>query len=169
MIARVLRVLISAFVLLLFVTLVGFTEVLTVRGESMERTLSDGNQILVLRTHRLPATAQRALVERGSVVVVADPSGRGRLLVKRLVAQGHQRVRLTDGILSIDGLPDNSVDSALTTPGESWGEFSAHPHGFEVPPEEYFVLGDNRTVHGDSRAFGPIRLSQIRGLLLLSW
>jgi type IV secretory pathway protease TraF len=33
-------------------------------------------------------------------------------------------------------------------------------------PEQYFLLGDNRTAALDSRVFGPVERTQILGVLL---
>ncbi len=35
------------------------------------------------------------------------------------------------------------------------------------PPESVFVLGDNRAVSEDSRAFGPVRYSDLLGRALV--
>jgi signal peptidase I len=38
-----------------------------------------------------------------------------------------------------------------------------------VPPGEFYVLGDNRTISCDSRYWGPIKGSSIVGKVVLVW
>jgi signal peptidase I len=42
------------------------------------------------------------------------------------------------------------------------------PKPITVPPDEYFVLGDNRTASDDSRFWGPVKRSWLVGLVRVS-
>ncbi len=42
-------------------------------------------------------------------------------------------------------------------------------HPYRVPPGEFYMLGDNRTISCDSRYWGPIKGSSIIGKVVLVW
>ena len=42
-------------------------------------------------------------------------------------------------------------------------------HPYRVPPDDFYVLGDNRAISCDSRYWGPIKGSSIIGKVVLVW
>jgi len=125
---------------------------------------------------------------RGDIIVCFSPDDNTRL-VKRLVAVPGDTVELRDGVLYLNGerstyriLPGEVFDfSALeraaggglaqeTTAGHSRpimvlpGFAARRSFGpTTLPPDMYFVLGDNRDNSKDSRYFGPVSRDQIVG------
>ena len=140
---------------------------------------------------RVPFTmwrlAEWADPQRGDVVVFRSPQD-GKQMVKRVVALPGETVAMVDNLLYINGRP---ADVALAEPGcdsatarggrifaiESLGGAAeAHPivvtpslparrsfPPMTVPPDHYFVLGDNRDNSGDSRYFGFLPRANITG------
>ena len=124
-----------------------------VQAHSMEPTYRPGDHLLVRSWG-----AGEALPHRGDVVVVAAPDGSD--LVKRVAAVAGDEVGIADGLLVVDGvevrepyLDQGSVDSTWFGP-------------VVVPAGHVFVLGDHRDDSVDSRRFGPIPASAVRGTVV---
>lgn len=108
--------------------------------------LHDGERILVeCVTPRLGSLA------RGDVVVLEPPGGDGERYVKRIVALPGDIVREDSGTVFVNNHP---VARAHTAPD---------PHRWIVPPDHYFVMGDNTDHSFDSRMFGSVPQSRIIG------
>lgn len=173
---RVCSVLMDAIIILLIVLLAVYMlfEPVVIEGSSMEKTVSDGDTVVIRKTHAAPA--------RGSVVVFAYGNTR---LIKRVVAVAGDRVGLCYGA---DG---NSVElyldsgSGLTRLDESYiaepmdapsggvyeamniaANFAALEAGEElitVDAGKFIAFGDNRNVSRDSRYYGQFDVKKIVG------
>ena len=137
--------------LVLFLALVAHP--VRVQAHSMEPTYRPGDHLLVRSWG-----AGRDLPRRGDVVVVQVPDGGD--LVKRVAAVAGDEVGIADGLLVVDGvevkepyLDQASVDGTWFGP-------------VVVPPGHVFVLGDHRGDSVDSRRFGPIPVSAVRGTVV---
>jgi signal peptidase I len=128
---------------------------LVVQSASMEPTIKIGQTISVHRN------AYRTLPPaRGDIVVFPIPQDQttasGVDLVKRVIGLPGETISSVYGEVWIDGRPLN----------EPWLAKSTVTTGLQtqrIPPDEYFVLGDNRGDSDDSRVFGPISRSLIVG------
>jgi signal peptidase I len=71
-----------------------------------------------------------------------------RLLIKRVVGCPGDTLQIKDGVLHRN---DEAVDEPFvkTDAGGDWGPYT-------VPPDRYFVMGDNRYDSADSRFIGPV-------------
>lgn len=146
---------------------------------SMVPTLAAGDVVAVHRT---------TTVERGDVVVFGLPCDPQREYVKRVVARAGQSVEVRCRVLYVDGAPldgDGGADfpdlAAVEAPGCSSsvvvrGELvpavpldamasdpCALQRRYVVPRDMVFVVGDNRGGSHDSRAFGGVPLTYLRG------
>jgi signal peptidase I len=94
----------------------------------------------------------------GDVVVLDDPTGHVDTLVKRVIAVGGQTVDLMDGQVVVDGVV---LDEPYTHGLPSDPMSQAMP--YLVPEGSVWLMGDNRTNSADSRVFGAVPLTDIRG------
>ena len=125
-----------------------------VRSWSMYPALQPGTHRW---TRRLRATAP---VRRGDIVVI-DSAELGRRVVKRVIGLPGETVDVTSGAVLVDGrpLPEPYVRS------------SGGPTGsYRLPADSYFVLGDNRPLSSDSRAWATpyVPRAAITGRLLVA-
>lgn len=166
---RRLRWLVGPVVVLLVVLLVRSFLVTPfgIPSRSMEDTLQVGDRILVTRTTS-PGDLQRGdvivfdasrafnlrLPDRGVVARVLEAleslvgQGQPTDYVKRVVGLPGDRVRCcaADGRLEVNGTP---LDEPYLKPGQ---DPSTTPFDVLVPPNRFWVLGDNRGGSTDSRA-----------------
>lgn len=96
--------------------------------------------------------------EVGDIVVLDDPTGTVQTLIKRVVATGGQTVDLVDGQVMVDGV---AIDEPYTYGKPSEPMVVEMP--YEVPENSVWLMGDNRTNSADSRVFGAVPLSEVRG------
>jgi len=78
--------------------------------------------------------------------------------IKRVIGLPGETVLIKNGVVYINGKPlkEPYVDSPMSDMPE-----------VKVPEDSVFVMGDNRSVSLDSRAFGPIKISSIIGRAVL--
>lgn len=81
-------------------------------------------------------------------------------LIKRIVAVGGDEVGARDGSLRINGDPVAEGYLPEDTLIEDFGPVA-------VPPDEVFVMGDNRDQSADSRLFGTVPTDEIIGEAVL--
>ncbi|MDQ6722560.1 MAG: signal peptidase I [Candidatus Dormibacteraeota bacterium] len=126
-----------------------------VEGLSMFATLDDNDYLIANKLdYRLHAP------QRGDIIILRPPSDNSKDFIKRIIALPGEKILITEGAVYINGhkldepyLPEQWV--ALN----SWGG----PNGTVVPPNQYFVMGDNRNRSQDSRIFGFITRDRIDG------
>ncbi|MGE5561300.1 MAG: signal peptidase I [Chloroflexota bacterium] len=122
----------------------------TVDGRSMRPTLDHGQRLLVSRL-----AYRDKLPQRGDIIVFRNPHGQGDDYVKRVIGLPGDLVELRLGRVYINGAP-------LAEP--YLGEHPSQDFGpTRVRDDAVFVLGDNRGQSEDSRYFGDVALSAIRG------
>ena len=137
-----------------------FFRICRVDGNSMQRTLQDGQQLIV---SNLPK------IEAGDIIVFYQTSEISHqfneALVKRVIATEHQTVRIdyNEGKVYVDNvLLNEPYVSLLTHYGQDTNQWTSPPNvpGFNyetrvfevtVPEGCYFVMGDNRNNSADSR------------------
>ena len=125
--------------------------VMPTKGDSMLPTVPSGSLIWVMPFTSIERDDLVAFCHDG--VTFAGACLGGESLLKRVVATTGQAVAFEHGILYVDGLPEKrNVDKTMLT---------ALP--YVVERDEWFVLGDNRSVSIDSRNFGPIQRQQVFG------
>lgn len=125
-----------------------------IEGFSMGKTLSDGDRVFVSRV----MTAMK-LYDRGDMVVFKHHTGEKTIkMVKRVIAVEGDRVQIEEGkvyvneaLLQEDYITGNTEGSIDTVVGEN----------------KIFVLGDNREGSVDSRVFGAIDASEVRGKVVM--
>ncbi|HEX8152867.1 MAG TPA: signal peptidase I [Thermoanaerobaculia bacterium] len=121
-----------------------FLHIYKIPSASMEPTLQTGDVIVVTRYFR-------GEPQRGDVVVFRSGN---ELVVKRVIATPGELVDSHEGRVRIGGYAISEPYARGAT-----GAMQAQL----VAPESFFVLGDNRGVSEDSRAWGPVRRERIVG------
>ena len=126
-----------------------------VEGLSMFATLDDNDYLIANKIdYRLHAP------QRGDIIILRPPSDNSKDFIKRIIALPGERILISHGIVYINGhkLDEPYLPEAWTQL-ETWGGAD----GTVVPPNAYFVMGDNRNRSQDSRIFGFIGRDRIDG------
>lgn len=130
-----------------------------VNGESMDPTFKTGDYLLIDEvTYRFHEP------ERGDVVIFRAPPEPDKFFVKRIVGLPGDTVSIGGSVVTITNKehPKGLIlsESFITHPG-------LNSLSVTVPEGEYFVMGDNRAGSYDSRSWGTLPKSEIRGRALL--
>ncbi|MGB6986716.1 MAG: signal peptidase I [Candidatus Aquilonibacter sp.] len=121
-----------------------------VSGPSMSPHVSSG-EFVVINTlayrFRTPA--------RGDIVTFRHDGVTPELYIKRVIGLPGDRIRIDRGVVYVNG-------ARLNEPYVEHSDDRSIPE-ITVPAENVYVLGDNRAVSEDSRAFGPVPYSTLTG------
>jgi signal peptidase I len=108
----------------------------------------------------------------GDVVVFIWPKDRSKDFIKRVIATEGQTIEVRDRQVFIDGKPWDDPHatwmaqkrtSAPGAAGDNYGPYT-------VPKDHVFVMGDNRDQSYDSRFWGAVPMSDIKGqALVIYW
>lgn len=151
-----------------------------VLGSSMEPSLHDGQYLLVnkaiyfsLDTGELKrwfpifdwgeprVNYLFSPPRRGDIVIFQPPNGSSAPYIKRVIALPGETVEIRGGAIYVDGWP-------LEEPYAK--ERPAYTVGAQVvPPNYYFVLGDNRNNSSDSHIWGMVPYQNIVGKTWLAY
>jgi signal peptidase I len=160
---------------------------------SMAPTLLPGDFIFAYRLPygvRIPLTETKWIVHapaRGEVVVFTFPDQPKVSYVKRVIGLPGDRVEILHGALQVNGKKMEYTPKTSMSLDPSFELVAEHaPEGTRdifrrkgggsksfapliVPPNEVFLLGDNRDVSDDSRYWGTVPLERIDGRVQLIW
>ena len=152
----ILEVILSAIAIFLFVYLL-ILQPHKIKGASMEPNFYNGEYLLTDKlSYRL------RLPRRGEVIIFEAPGANGEEFIKRIIALPGERISINDGHYYVNGIKLSELyipDTTLTFPNV----FLKSGQDLTVPPNSYFVSGDNRTASSDSRAWGFITKDKITG------
>ncbi|WP_303852420.1 signal peptidase I [Seleniivibrio woodruffii] len=136
-------------------------------SESMVGTLLKGDFILLNRLAYIFSAP-----ERGDVVVFEYPLDPSKDFIKRVIGTPGDKIELKDKTIYVNGVaqpePYKQVNGIVSMPGE----LSAKDNfpQFTVPQGKYFMMGDNRDNSYDSRFWGFVDESSIKGhAVLIYW
>ncbi len=149
-----------------------------VQGPSMEPTFSDG-EYLIIQEFGYKQTSvgprddpwftvypQKEL-QRFDVAVFHPPYGEEQYYIKRVIGLPGETVILRQGRVTIRSaeFPSGRVlDETGYLPIDL---VTAGNVSVTLKEHEYFVMGDNRNVSQDSRAFGPVSKDHLTGKVIL--
>lgn len=150
-------------------------------SSSMEDTLLVGDHLLVnkfIYGLEVPFTETRVLTlrdpQRGDIIVFEFPEDRDksyfkrRDFIKRIIGLPGDRVAIRQKKVFVNGesfrIPQEVYkdNSLIAGPRDNLSEFT-------VPPDQYFVMGDNRDRSYDSRFWGFVTRDEIKGLAFIKY
>jgi signal peptidase I len=148
---------------------------------SMEATLQIGDHILVNKfiygvkipfTHKTIVPGKEP--KRGDIIVFEFPKDPKKDFIKRVIGEPGDVIEIRNKKILINNKPieenygfylDPSVFPESVRPRDNFGPFT-------VPPQNYFVMGDNRDHSFDSRFWGTVDSSSVKGkafIIYWSW
>ncbi len=128
-----------------------------VKGASMEPNFHDGEYIL---TNKYEYRFHQP--QRGDVVVFKSPQNPEIDYIKRIIGLPGERIKIVNNHFYINDvqLEEPYIANDLYTYN---GSYLSAGEEITIPPDYYFVSGDNRPRSSDSREWGPIHKSAIIG------
>jgi signal peptidase I len=123
-----------------------------VEGTSMLPRLEDSDRLFINKfVYHVSA------IDRGDVVVFHYPRDPEKSYIKRVIALPGDELRVDQGHVYVNG----RLLSEPYVPPEFQDNRSVAE--MTLPPHEYYMMGDHRSISSDSRDFGPVERSLIYG------
>lgn len=133
----------------------------SISGPSMSPNFHDGDFVFVdqLSYELRPA-------KRGEVIIFHGPASNGEDLLKRIIGLPGERVVVSNNTVTIFNdenpkgfvLAESYLDPSAVTTGAA---------SVTLGEDQYFVMGDNRSVSFDSRSWGALDAERIVGKVAL--
>jgi len=123
-----------------------------VEGTSMQPELRDQDRLFINKF-----AYHFENISRGDVVVFHYPLDPSKSYIKRVIALPGDTLRIDDGRVYVNGkrIAEPYVPAR-------YRDDRSYPK-IVVPNNEYFVMGDHRSISSDSRDFGPVNRNVIYG------
>ncbi len=123
-----------------------------VEGTSMLPNLEDHDRLFINKL-----AFRMGEVQRGDVVVFQYPRDHTKSYIKRVIALPGDRLAIDHGRVILNGKPlvEPYVPARFT-------DDRSQPQ-MVIPDDEFFVMGDHRSISSDSRDFGPVERDLIYG------
>lgn len=123
-----------------------------VEGTSMQPELRDQDRLFI---NKFVYHVEK--ISRDDVIVFHYPRDITKSYIKRVIGLPGDDIRIVDGTVYVNGKPlvEPYVPKRYQD-GRSMTEMV-------VPANEYFVMGDHRSISSDSRDWGPVKRSLIYG------
>jgi signal peptidase I len=139
-------------VLVLMSIIFGLYQPVRVDGTSMLPVLEDQDKLLINKfVYRFND------IHRSDVVVFYYPRDHSKSYIKRVIALPGDDLSINHGKVVVNGVAVKENYVPLKYEDER-----SQPEML-VPPGEYFVMGDHRSISSDSRDFGPVSRDLIYG------
>ena len=155
---RLVREVIETIVLtvLMFLVIRFAVQNFNIEGTSMEPSLHNKELILVDKwTYLFRAPA------RGDVVVFMAPPNPSQDYIKRVIGIPGDKITIKDTTVIVDGV---TLHETYVDPNNQGNIYNYKPiNNMVIPPNHYFVLGDNRRGSSDSRDWGFVPRNKIIG------
>jgi len=130
-----------------------------VRGQSMEPNFYNGDYLIIDEL-----SYQFRAPQRGEVVVFKYPNDPSQRYIKRIVGLPGETVAVSSGKVFVyqDSLPV-ALDESIYLPQTIQTQGNVK---ITLGKDEYFVLGDNRSLSADSRAWGTLPEEDLIGRVM---
>lgn len=123
-----------------------------VEGTSMQPELRDQDRLFINKF-----VYHFENISRGDVVVFHYPRDPSKSYIKRVIALPGDTLRIDDGQVYVNG---KSILEPYVP--MRYRDDRSLPQ-MVIPPHDYFVMGDHRSISSDSRDFGPVPRDLIYG------
>lgn len=123
-----------------------------VEGTSMQPELRDQDRLFINKF-----AYHFENISRGDVVVFHYPRDPSKSYIKRIIALPGDSLDIDDGRVYVNG---QFIDEPYVP--RRYRDERSMPETV-IPPNEYFVMGDHRSISSDSRDFGPVERDLIYG------
>lgn len=158
-----------------------------IASNSMSPSLTQGDLVFILKgafNIRLPFSTYEVVKfrrpERGEVVAFTLPDRGLNTFVKRVIGVEGDQIEIRSGVLYVNQVPSKytlekgDLFSEATPSGNTqrvhWASDKLKDFGpIDVPKNHFFALGDNRLDSIDSRTWGPVPYSCLKGKLGFVW
>ncbi len=128
-----------------------------VKGASMEPNFYDHEYLIIDELSYRVRTPVR-----GEIVVFRYPNDPSQFFIKRVIGLPGEKVHIEEEKIQITNAEHPKsfllTETYLPSSARTYGTYSA-----TLTPDEYYLLGDNRTSSLDSRMFGPVRKELLTG------
>ena len=143
-------------IIVLAVMLGGCVRPLRFEGTSMRPTIDDGERMLI--------SMNVSSIERGDILLFRFPLDPTKYYVKRVIGLPGETFGIDEGVVRINGQPlaEDYVDGTYSKQTQKYDAVT-------VPPDHYFVMGDNRDNSSDSRVWGFVDKNLIEGKLYTTY
>lgn len=128
-----------------------------VSGNSMVPTFKSGDYLITEKVSYRFSTPKR-----GDIIVLKNPRDESEDFIKRIVALPGDTIKIENNSLFVNDQLIQENYLPLQTPTRS-GAFLTEGTTIKVGPNQYFVLGDNRSHSSDSREWGGVTKEEIVG------
>ena len=120
-----------------------------VEGTAMRPTLNDGDRIFISRSFEK--------LERGDIVLFYYPDDPSKSYIKRVIGLPGEKLEIREGKVLVNG---QNLAEPYVDPNNN---LSSRTHKIALPPDNFYVIGDNRDNSYDPRSWGALPRKFIYG------
>jgi len=128
-----------------------------VSGNSMIPTFQNGDYII---TDKL--SYKLGQPKKGDIIVLKNPRDESQDFIKRIIVLPGDTIKISGRLIYVNDTLQSEQYLPKNTPTAS-GAILQEGETVKAGPNQYFVLGDNRTHSSDSREWGSITREEIVG------
>jgi len=132
-----------------------------VKGESMEPNFQNGDYLIVDEISYRFRDPQR-----GEVIVFHYPNDPSQRFIKRIIGLPNETIEINNNKIIITK-PDNTQATLDETSYLFISQSLGANEIIKLPPNQYFVMGDNREHSFDSRKWGVLEIDKVIGRVIL--
>ena len=130
-----------------------------VQGSSMVPSFEEDQFLIVSRMNYLLGQP-----DRGDIVVFHNPDDPTEDFIKRVIGLPGETIEIRDAQVFVN---DEVLDEPYIK--EQCSPSSCNNRIWQLEPDEYFVMGDNRNGSKDSRSFGPVMYNHLVGEVVVRY
>ena len=126
-----------------------------IEGYSMQPTLNTNSRIIIIKK------VNKKNLKRFDLVVCKDPLNKKEYIIKRIIGLPNEGIRIKKGRVFINN--QRIAEPYLLKNDDNYFKDSNNFDLYSIKKDNYFLMGDNRSISKDSRDFGTIAYPKIHG------